>query len=320
MGARATRTAGLAIGIGYSSYCSGVHDALSDPEGTTEKLMRQVLEQHAKNTSGRTPGAPTLLPADKRDSILVSRLGDELVMAAQAALAAEADQIRERIKEKKSMPEDEERLEKLKSHQREFNRKWRFLVIDNDTINAFVTDQLPGVVFLHRGLIKLMERQPERLSFIIGHELAHHLLDHNETDRRLQAGLSLFQLVVFTAIDPTGFVSLVIETGVVAQLLNLTVEAPASREHEHEADALGLQMVVRACRNPREAIKAHEVLARYEQEAGGAPDKITLGASHPATLERIAALKAALPQAEADYKAAGCFRRKKQVMRALSMA
>ena len=98
----------------------------------------------------------------------------------------------------------------------------------------------------------------------------------------------------------------------------MTVEAPASREHEHEADAL--LDVVRACRNPREAIKAHEVLARYEQEAGGAPDKITLGASHPATLERIAALKAALPQAEADYKAAGCFRRKKQVMRALSMA
>ena len=43
-----------------------------------------------------------------------------------------------------------------------------------------------------------------QLSFIIGHELSHHILDHNEQDRHLQGALSLLQLLVFVSIDPTG--------------------------------------------------------------------------------------------------------------------
>jgi predicted Zn-dependent protease len=322
-GARVTRTVGLATAIGYSGYCTGVHDALADPEGTTKKIMHQILEHHAKNGEGRAVGAPALLAPDKRDSLLVSRLGNELVVAAQMALAAEADEIHARLAsgaKDVDKEADTERLDKIKQHQREFDRKWRFLVIDNDTINAFVTDQLPGVVFVHRGLIKLMERQPERLSFVIGHELSHHLLEHNEQDRRLTAGLSLLQLLVFTAIDPTGLVSFLVELGAMSTLFSYTFQAPSSREHEFEADQLGLQLVVRACRDPREAIRAHEVLARYEQDAGGAPDKTMLGASHPATLERVQRLREALPQAEKDYKQAGCVNRKRQVMRALGVA
>ena len=254
MGARATRTAGLAIGIGYSSYCSGVHDALSDPEGTTEKLMRQVLEQHAKNTSGRTPGAPTLLPADKRDSILVSRLGDELVMAAQAALAAEADGLsveracggRRAAREAEESPTGIQPQVAFPGH-------------DNDTINAFVTDQLPDRL------------PPSR---------AHQLWSASQSVYLSSSAMSL-PIICSTTTRPTAGCRLASRSfslwclqpstrrvcfagdrdRVVARLLNLTVEAPAGREHEHEADALGLQMVVRACRNPREAIKAHEVLA-----------------------------------------------------------
>ena len=308
---RATRTVGLATAIGYSGYCTGLHDAMADPEGTTQKIMTQILDHAAKGSPNKHAA---LLAPDNRDSMLVSRLGNELIVAAQAALAAEAEAIRA------AATPDEDRLAEVLRHQREFERKWRFLVVDNDAINAFVTDQLPGVVFVHRGLIKLMERQPERLSFIIGHELAHHLCDHNESSRRLANGLSMLQLLVFVAVDPTGLASFVLELGAMSTLFSYALELPNSRSHESEADAMGLQLVVRACRDPREAIKAHEVLARYEQQMGGAPDVTALGASHPATNQRLANLRLKLPQAEKEYRQTGCHLRKSQVYRALGIS
>ena len=40
---RAGRTVGLAGGIAYAGYGTGVHDALHDPEGTTSKILEHVL-------------------------------------------------------------------------------------------------------------------------------------------------------------------------------------------------------------------------------------------------------------------------------------
>ena len=36
-------TVGLAGAIGYSGYCTGLHDAMADPEGTTEKIMHHCV-------------------------------------------------------------------------------------------------------------------------------------------------------------------------------------------------------------------------------------------------------------------------------------
>ena len=77
---RAGRTVGLAGSIAYAGYGTGVHDALADPEGTRSKILQHVLV---------ASGGAKLLPAGKADSVLVQRLGDELVAAAQASLDAE---------------------------------------------------------------------------------------------------------------------------------------------------------------------------------------------------------------------------------------
>ena len=305
--ARSFRTVALAGGIGYAGYASGVHDALSDPEGITEKIMQRILAQSGSE----------LLPARKSDSLLVSQLGNELIVAAQASLEAEEAALRT---PPAGQNPDTERLEVVRRHRREFDRKWRFIVIDNDAINAFVTDQLPGVVFIHRGLIKAMKRDKDKLSFILAHELSHHLLDHGASARNLKAAISTLQLLTLVAVDPTGIVAFALELGAMSSLFSYTLELPYSRSHETEADALGLQLLVRACRNPREGIKAHEALARIEQQHGGAPDVTGIGASHPATLQRLADLQAELPKAEKEYKNAGCARRKEQVFRALGIS
>ena len=299
---RAGRTVGLAGSIAYAGYGTGVHDALHDPEGTTKKILQHVLV---------ASGGGKLLRVDLPDSLLIQRLGDELVAAAMDTLNAEAADIAAAVATKaKPTADDEAAMARVTSQQATMRRSWRFVVIDDKAINAFVTDQLPGYVFVHRGLIELMKRNPERLSFIIGHELAHHLAEHNQQARNMAGVLSMLQLLVFAAVDPTGVVAFMMELGAVSTLFTYTLQLPTSRGHESEADALGLQLVTRACRNPKEAIKAHEVLAQYEQKRGGMPDVTSLGATHPATGKRLKELEAQLPDALKEYKKGGCYHRK----------
>jgi len=301
-GLRAFRTVALGGTLAYAGYGTGVHDALNDPEGTTEKILGHVLT---------SSGGGKLLPTTHPDARLVQRLGDELIAAAQSSLEAEeADIVAAAAQRAEPTADEKAAVERVHEQQRTLRRPWRFVVIDDKTINAFVTDQLPGYVFCHRGLLDLMKRSPERLSFILGHELAHHLCDHNQQTRNLSAGLSVLQLVVYAAVDPTGILAFAMELGVASTLASYTLQLPSSRGHETEADALGLQLVVRACRNPKEAIKAHEVLAKYELKHGGAPDVTSLGATHPATLVRLKELEAQLPQAIDEYKKGGCYYRK----------
>jgi Zn-dependent protease with chaperone function len=300
---RTTRTLALAGSIGFAGYASGVHDTLADPEEQAKRMLAKVLSSHG--------GPGGVLAAEAPDTLLVTRLGNELVSAARDALLQEV----ERLSAKEGAGEE---LAAARAQLRALKHSWRFVVIDNDTINAFVTDILPGYVFVHRGLIDLMRGAPEQLSFIIGHELSHHILDHNEQARNMQLGLSLLQLLVIVAVDPTGLLSLGLELGTASTLLDYSLTLPASRGHESEADALGLQLVTRACRDPRKAIQAHATLATYEERHGRRPTMDTpLSATHPATLKRLADLQQMLPEAEAQYKQSGCRVRMRQLWRAL---
>lgn len=301
-GLRATRAGLLAGTIGFAGYSTGVHDALADPEGKTKQILTKVLTSRG--------GGATLDPSAP-DALLVTRLGNEMVVAAQAVLMQQIDEL-----DPKDSGSESERL-RLESKLRVLQRQWRFVVIDNDTINAFVTDVLPGFVFIHRGLIDLLRGSPPQLAFILGHELSHQLLEHNEKAQTLQAGLSLLQLLVLAAVDPTGLVSLALEVGALGSLLSLTLALPSSRAHESEADAFSLQLVVRACRSPTEAVRVQETLGAYEERVGGLAPGMALIASHPETQQRLVNLQALLPEAEALYRKHGCDSRKTQLLRAL---
>ena len=190
---RAGRTVAFAGAIGFAGYASGVHDALNDPDALKRQMLAKVLTSQGKDTR--------IQPADSPDSLLLTRLGNEIVAAAQHALDLERERlISDGSKEAKA------KLEVLERQRRSLNHNWRFVVIDSDAVNAFVTDTLPGFVFINRGLLEVMQRDAEQLSFILGHELSHHILRHNEQDRNLQAGISLLQLLVLVTVDPTGLV------------------------------------------------------------------------------------------------------------------
>lgn len=173
---------------------------------------------------------------------------------------------------------------------------------------------------MHRGLLEMYKGKPEQLSFILGHEVSHYLCEHGTSDRELQVGLSMLQLVVLAAVDPTGILALAGELGFMAKVFSWGVTMPSSRSHESEADALGLELITRACHDPRQAIKAHEALAKHELRHGGDPASAALGASHPPTMKRIKDLQLLLPDAVRAYQESGCSRRKEQFARSLGWA
>ena len=216
---RVGRTVAIAGALVGTGYATGMHDAIDDPEGTKRKMLTEIL------------AGQQLMPDAAGEVRLVSRLGQELVLAAQTLLAAELEEAQAKARQggaltaeqqaaaaspqHKHMLTDEmtltpsssdanEELEHLAKKLRAMHRDWRFVVIDNDTVNAFVTDALPGVVFVHRGLVKLYAKKPDQLAFILGHELSHYLLEHGTQDRNMGVGISMMQLAFLAAVDPTG--------------------------------------------------------------------------------------------------------------------
>ena len=156
---RTVALGGAVYGIGYAG---GIQQSLNDPEGTKRQVLEQVL-------TGQGGGPTTLLPDDSKETQYVKRLGGEIIVAAQGLIGdmveQRADDVRRRADavrvQPSAEPQDEE-LVRLIAKQGALHRNWQFVVIDDETVNAFVTDMLPGYVFVHRGLLTLLKGEPEQ--------------------------------------------------------------------------------------------------------------------------------------------------------------
>ena len=285
---------GSLYGLGYSS---GIRNCLEDREGTVNHMLGSILAKQAHGAD--------LLAKTAKASLLVQRVGRELLAAAQVHLSHSI------AREPPSDPESDPRVSRLRALQK---LNWQFVVIDDGAVNAFVADVLPGFVFVHRGLVETMNE--DELAFVLGHEFSHYLCSHSVGERQMHGAFSLLQIVVLATVDPTGVLSLLLELPIAATVVNLSVVAPISRQHEVEADALGLMLVARTCRDPSRAISAHEALAAIEARHGGDTEHASLSASHPSFRERISALRLLLPEAHALYETSGCARVKRTLKQA----
>ena len=170
---------------------------------------------------------------------------------------------------------------------------WTFELFDAPkTLNAFA---LPGgKVGVYTGLLG-PANNAAGLAAVLGHEVAHAILRHGA--ERVSQGL-----VVQAGVDAAGIAfensahkkTILASLGLGAQL---GVMLPYSRDMESEADAIGLMYMAAAGYDPTEAVAFWE---RF-RKATGASKTPELLSTHPATDKRIAALKAALPKAQALY-------------------
>lgn len=161
---------------------------------------------------------------------------------------------------------------------------WEFVVFNDDnTVNAFA---LPGgKVGVYTGLIKLSSSDDE-IAIVMGHEVAHVTSRHGGermsqamVAQELGAGLSAFTAESkYRAVAETVY-------GLGAQGVILAY----SREHETEADLIGLRFAAAAGYDPRAAA----AFWRKMQAKSGGKEPIKWLSTHPPTGERIMRLEQA---------------------------
>ncbi|MCY2956548.1 MAG: M48 family metallopeptidase [Planctomycetota bacterium] len=170
------------------------------------------------------------------------------------------------------------------------NYQWEFKLLKADDIpNAFC---LPGgKVAVYTGILPITLNE-DGLAAVLGHEVAH-ATQHHGGIRMSQAAITSSILVVAGAgISITGMTDLqkVACIGALGAAINLGVTLPFSREHETEADLIGIRFSIRAGYDPWEAPKLWERMAEI---SSGVPSWLS---THPNPLDRAAELKEAIPQ------------------------
>lgn len=183
---------------------------------------------------------------------------------------------------------------------------WTFNVIQSEQPNAFC---LPGgYVAIYTGILDITGNYDQRvtledivdvdkLAVVMGHEIGHALAHHGAkrmSNTRLAqmgtmaVGLSLGDM------DPG-------QAQMVQQALGMAAQGGLmafSREHETEADKIGLELLVRACYDPREA---PELWQRMGQIGGGQRPPEWMS-THPASETRANNFRQWMPAAIEMYE------------------
>lgn len=156
---------------------------------------------------------------------------------------------------------------------------WELNLISSKELNAWV---MPGgKVAFYTGLIEKLKLTDDEIAAVMGHEIAHALREHG----RERASQAMAQGIALSIIGAVAGVS---RGGMdLTQLvLNVTLNLPNSREHETEADRIGVELAARAGYDPRAAVTVWEKMSRASE---GQPPEIL--STHPAPTTRIADLK-----------------------------
>lgn len=171
----------------------------------------------------------------------------------------------------------------------EFN--WEFNLVDSKEINAWC---MPGgkVVF-YTGILPYTKDE-QGLAVVMGHEIAHAVARHGN-ERMSQGLLQQFggaALSIMLQDKPAETQNLFLTAYGVGSTVGLML--PFSRQHESEADRLGLIFMSMAGYNPEEAI-AFWTRFGAAKGAGAPPEFLS---THPSDQTRINQIKAYLPEAK----------------------
>lgn len=173
--------------------------------------------------------------------------------------------------------------------------KWEFNLIDDPkTVNAWC---MPGgKVAFYTGIMPICKDEAG-VAVVMGHEVAHAIANHGR--ERMSQGM------VANGLLGTFGAALGQNPGLTKQLLFQAVGMGAqvgmlrfSRQHESEADKIGLIFMAMAGYNPEEAPKFWERMS--SQSGGGQPPEWL--STHPSHSTRISDLNAAMPEAKKYYK------------------
>jgi predicted Zn-dependent protease len=175
----------------------------------------------------------------------------------------------------------------LHSQKAPFN--FRFFVIKSSAINAFATPG--GYVYINRGLINLVDKESE-LAGILAHEIAHVNARHIASiiEKSQKVGIATLAAILAGAFLGGGTeVAAAVTSFSLATATSLNLKY--SREHEEEADRLGLSYLVSTGYDGAAMLDFLKTMRRYEFYSNSVPSYFL---THPGTDERIRYLDAAI--------------------------
>ncbi len=173
------------------------------------------------------------------------------------------------------------------------NYKWEYKLVDSKEVNAWC---MPGgKIVVYTGILPIC-KDDDGLAAVLGHEVSHALANHGQ--QRMSAGLLQQLGGVGVAVaagnkSPETQQMIMQAYGVGSQV---GVMLPFSRDHENEADMIGLTLMAIAGYKPESAVSLWERMAA--QSDGQAPPEIM--STHPSNQTRIENLKSLIPEAKKE--------------------
>jgi predicted Zn-dependent protease len=180
-------------------------------------------------------------------------------------------------------------------HGRRFNPEsgnwaWEVNVIDSPAVNAFC---MPGgKIMVFRGLIDKLQLTDDELAAVIGHEIAHALLQHGRArmSEAVLKNVGVNLAAMYFGLGDLGAAAL-------AQAAQLAITLPYSRGHETDADLVGIELAARAGYDPRAAVMLWRKMAAAGQ---GQPPQFL--STHPGHADRVRGIEANLPKVMPLYE------------------
>ena len=168
--------------------------------------------------------------------------------------------------------------------------KWEVNVLESPEVNAWC---MPGgKIAVYTGLISKLQLSDDELAAVLGHEIAHALREHarERASQQAVAGLGIQILSSVAGVGDLG------AQGMQYAYMGL-LGLPNSRDHETEADRLGVELAARAGYDPRAAVTLWQKMG----QAGGAESPKFMS-THPPRAERQSDLAAYAQRVMPLYK------------------
>ena len=175
---------------------------------------------------------------------------------------------------------------------------WRVSLVSSPQVNAFC---LPGgKIVVYTGILPVAQSEAG-LATVMGHEMAHATLRHGSERLLQQKATQTLMTGVQTSLGDMSYEQQRAIMGAIGAGAQYGLLLPFSREHESEADKVGLLYMARAGYDPREAVGFWQ---RMSEASSGSGKPLEFMSTHPSDATRIAQLRELLPQAQAEYERA----------------
>lgn len=168
--------------------------------------------------------------------------------------------------------------------------RWEVILVDSRQLNASC---MPGgKITFYTGLIEQLKLTDDEIAIVMGHEIAHALLEHAR-ERIAKGQLTSIGAIIIGELLGGGIATSALRSG--GNLMTLKF----SRDDESEADIIGLDLSARAGYDPRAGISLWRKMGAAAKDSP--PGWLS---THPAGEDRIAEIERYLPDVMPLYEAA----------------